>query len=76
MKLLRKDVRKLTTQVALMDSKLGAIHNELMGNGGPGLIKEWTEFKGGLSAFKWVAGGSGVLGLIVLVMQIMSAMGG
>ena len=68
-------MKKLTTKVALMDAKVCAIHKELMGNGSPGLIKEWNRFKGGLSVFKLLAGGGGLLGIFAFILQLVRLVG-
>lgn len=76
MRLLKRDVRTLKRKVTKIEVKIDAIHKELMGNGSPGLIKEWNRFKGGLSVFKVLAGGGGLLGILAFIFQLILWVGG
>jgi len=58
-------------ELAEMHVMLTELHRELMGNGQPGLLKEWQQTKGAISTLKWVVGGSGLVGVISLVLHIL-----
>lgn len=36
--------------------KLNEIHKTLLGNGQPGIVSEWNQWKGGVRFFGWVIG--------------------
>lgn len=60
----------IKADIDILKYKVDEIHKELMGNGRPGLVKEWQEQKGAVKAFKWVAGSGLGISLITLLKTI------
>ena len=51
--------------------KLDEIHKILLGNGQPGIITEWNQWKGGVRFFGWVLGIIvSIIGLAVGVLAV------
>lgn len=51
--------------------KLDEIHKILLGNGQPGIITEWNQWKGGVRFFGWVLGILvSIIGLAVGVLAV------
>ena len=46
------------------------MHSALMGNGQKGLLKEWHEHKGAITAFKYLGGGGGIAGITAIILQL------
>lgn len=47
---------KLEESNIYQTKKLDEIHKILLGNGQPGIITEWNQWKGGVRFFGWVLG--------------------
>ena len=61
-------IRLVSAQSILIDQ----VHKAMFGtNGNLGMKAEWEQHKGGMKVFKLLAGGSGVIGLILGVIKIL-----
>lgn len=50
--------------------KVNEIHKIMMGNGRAGLLERFNQYEGALNFVKWIAGGSGLVGLISIIMSL------
>jgi len=66
-----KELSKLTKDVAVINTKVEEIHNVLMGNGQKGLYQEFTEMKGGLKVFKWIANSALISSMISILVRFL-----
>jgi hypothetical protein len=58
-------------EIIEMHYKINEVHKYLLGNGQKGMYQEFTEMKGGIKVFKWIAGGGGLLGIITFILSIL-----
>lgn len=78
-----KEIDELFGRLNKMDETLTSVHTivgrldkVISGNGQPGLSTRFLRLEGGISVFKWIAGGGGLVGLISLVLTLKTLMGG
>ena len=50
-------------------------HEAMFGNGRPGMKEEHDKMKGVLSVFKFIAGGGGIISVILLIIKIIEFYG-
>jgi len=71
----RKDDEKIDELIGMVTEQkvlVEQVHKALFGNNGnPGMKAEWERHKGGLQAFKFVAGGSGIVATVLVVIKIL-----
>lgn len=64
------------TKEGILIQKVDEMHKALMGNGQKGLLKEWSEHKGAIKAFKYLGGGGGIAGIASLIILLITTLGG
>ena len=52
-------------QIKNISSKVDDIHKILVGNGKPGLINEFNQWKGGIKILGWIIGSGSILGIVL-----------
>lgn len=53
---IREDVATLKADNRNQSKKINEMHKALMGNGQPGIIAEWNQWKGGVKLFNIIVG--------------------
>lgn len=57
-------------EIAVIQVHIEEIHKAVVGNGREGILARFNKMEGGISAFKWIAGGGGILGIIGFVISL------
>jgi len=60
------------TEIIEIRTKVNEIHKVLIGNGQPGMIAEFNQYKGAIAFLKWGMGGSGFLALMALINSLIN----
>lgn len=70
----RKDDNKIDKLIEMLTKQgvlVEQVHNAMFGhNGNPGMKEEWDQHKGGLRVWKFLAGGSGAIALLLGLIKI------
>ena len=67
-----KEITEIYTKVDKMEYQLESIYKELMGNGQPGLIKQWWKLEGSMATWKWIAGSGGGIAILAIVLTLVA----
>lgn len=71
--LLHERVARLETKDKSQGDKINEMHKALMGNGQPGIIAEWNQWKGGVRLFGIIIGT--VLSLVSVAVGVLAYIG-
>jgi len=68
---LLKSVEQLHRKIDVNAEKTTQLYKKMFGNGRRGLCERFDLFEGQLSVWKWLAGGSGVVAIILASLEIL-----
>ena len=63
------------TEIAEIHQRVKDMHKTLVGNGQPGIVREFNQAKGAIYMLKYLIGGGGVIAIAALVISIIQIIG-